>query len=72
MAIAGDNDKILLIDDDPSLVELVQYNLEDEGYEVVTAQDGQAGVRFFFTDRPDLLLQVLESADPRTPASTSP
>jgi DNA-binding response OmpR family regulator len=31
-------DKILIIDDDPILVELTQYNLEAEGYESLTSQ----------------------------------
>ncbi len=50
------NDKILIIDDDPSLVELVRYNLEGEGYEIVAARDGQEGIRLFFSARPDLLV----------------
>jgi two-component system KDP operon response regulator KdpE len=57
------NDKILLVDDDPSLLELIQYNLEGEGFQVVTAKDGQAGVRLFFTDRPDLV--ILDVAMPK-------
>ena len=57
------NDKILLVDDDPSLLELIQYNLEGEGFRVVTAKDGQAGVRLFFTDRPDLV--ILDVAMPK-------
>lgn len=57
------SDKILLVDDDPSLLELIQYNLEGEGFRVVTAKDGQAGVRLFFTDRPDLV--ILDVAMPK-------
>ena len=57
------NDKILLVDDDPSLLELIQYNLEGEGFQVMTAKDGQAGVRLFFTDRPDLV--ILDVAMPK-------
>jgi len=50
------NDKILIIDDNPVLVELIQYNLEEEGYEVSTARNGQEGIRSFFMNRPDLLI----------------
>lgn len=50
------NDKILIIDDDPVLVELIQYNLEEEGYSVSTARNGQEGIRSFFTNRPDLVI----------------
>ena len=57
------NDKILLVDDDPSLLELIQYNLEGEGFQVIIAKDGQAGVRLFFTDRPDLV--ILDVAMPK-------
>ena len=50
------NDKILIIDDDPVLVELIQYNLEEEGYDVSTARNGQKGIRSFFANRPDLVI----------------
>ena len=50
------NDKILIIDDDPVLVELIQYNLEEEGYQVSTARNGQEGIRLFFTNRPDVVI----------------
>ena len=49
-------DKILVVDDDPVLAELVQYTLEVEGYIVVTAKDGQDGMRKFHTERPDLVV----------------
>lgn len=50
------SDKILIIDDDPVLVELIQYNLEKEGYDVCTARNGQEGIRSFFTNRPNLII----------------
>jgi PleD family two-component response regulator len=34
--------KILFVDDEPTLVATVKYNLEREGYDVVTAGDGEA------------------------------
>ncbi len=35
---------ILIIEDDPDIVELLQYSLEREGYPVLTAADGETGV----------------------------
>ncbi len=36
--------KILVIDDEEDILEILRYNLEKEGYEVKTAVDGQAGI----------------------------
>lgn len=36
---------ILIIEDDPDIVELLQYSLEREGYPVLTAADGETGVQ---------------------------
>lgn len=55
--------KILVIDDDPSLVELIQYNLEGEGYSVAIARNGQDGLRTFFAERPALI--ILDIAMPK-------
>jgi two-component system, OmpR family, KDP operon response regulator KdpE len=49
-------DKILVVDDDIVLAELVSYNLEAEGFQVIMAKDGQEGLRRFHSDRPDLVL----------------
>jgi two-component system KDP operon response regulator KdpE len=50
------SDKILIVDDDPSLLELAQYNLEAEGYRVIMAKDGVEGLRLAYAKRPDLLI----------------
>ncbi len=47
--------KILVADDDPAIVDSIQYMLEDEGYEVNTTVDG-ATVGIMFETQPDLLL----------------
>lgn len=54
---------ILVVDDDPSLNELLAYNLSSLGFRVVTAKDGAEGLRTFFEERPDLV--VLDVAMPK-------
>ena len=36
--------KILLVDDEPDILEIVSYNLSAEGYQVYTASNGVEGV----------------------------
>lgn len=48
--------KILVIDDDPRFLRLVEQVLTRKEYEVLTADDGQEGLRLFFDQRPDLVL----------------
>ena len=48
--------KILVIDDEPSIVKLVAAYLKPEGYEVLTATDGPSGLKAARTFRPDLVL----------------
>ncbi len=50
------NKKILVIDDDPNIVRMVQTRLEASGYEVITAPDGQQGVTCAYKERPDLII----------------
>lgn len=47
---------ILVVDDEPRYVRLVQINLETEGYRVLTASNGQEAVEIVASDQPDLLL----------------
>ncbi len=48
--------RILIIDDEPMIVESVSYNLKQEGFEVVTAGDGEAGLKLAETGNFDLIL----------------
>ncbi len=48
--------KILVIDDDLNICDLLRLYLENEGYEVKTANDGAEGVSFFKMYEPDLVL----------------
>jgi two-component system alkaline phosphatase synthesis response regulator PhoP len=47
---------ILVIDDEKDLIELVQYNLEQEGYQVISAVDGEAGLALASEEMPDVVL----------------
>lgn len=72
--------KILIIDDDTSLRRVLEYNLQEEGYEVVTAADGEAGLALFAECSPALVVtdlkmpgisgfQVLATIKERSPAT---
>ncbi|MBI2267035.1 MAG: response regulator transcription factor [Armatimonadetes bacterium] len=49
-------EKILVVDDERNIVELLKFNLEKEGYEVVTAYDGFEAVKMAKEERPDLII----------------
>jgi two-component system phosphate regulon response regulator PhoB len=49
-------DRILLIEDEPDIAEVLQYNLEKEGFEVETARRGDSGLEAVRRDTPDLIL----------------
>ena len=48
--------KILIIDDDTNICEMLKIYMENEGYEVKTANDGAEGVNFFKMYEPDIVL----------------
>ncbi len=48
--------RILVVDDEPHIVELVRYNLEQEGFEVQVAYDGYEALRIARTEHPDLIV----------------
>src|SRR5574337_1214798 len=48
--------KILVIDDEPSIVKLVSAYLKPEGYEVYTATDGTSGLKAARAYKPDLIV----------------
>lgn len=56
MANALPTPKILLVDDDPDIIELLAYNLKKEGYETASALDGIQAVEVAKTFKPDLIL----------------
>jgi len=48
--------KILIVEDDRDIVEMIEYNLREEGYETVSAFDGEEGVNVAKTKQPDLII----------------
>ncbi|MEC2335846.1 two-component system response regulator PhoP [Bacillus subtilis] len=50
------NKKILVVDDEESIVTLLQYNLERSGYDVITASDGEEALKKAETEKPDLIV----------------
>lgn len=48
--------KILIVDDEPDILELIEYNLKKEGYQVYTASNGQEGVVLAKKVLPDLII----------------
>ena len=49
-------EKILVVDDEQSIVDIVEYNLRREGFQVVTASDGLECLLKFEKEKPDLIL----------------
>ena len=50
------NIKILLVDDEPDILEIVAYNLSSEGYQVITAENGAEGVKKAKKEKPQLII----------------
>jgi two-component system alkaline phosphatase synthesis response regulator PhoP len=48
--------KVLIADDEPDILEIVHYNLSKEGYEVVTAKDGEDALVKAKSTKPDLII----------------
>ncbi|HEY3363501.1 MAG TPA: response regulator transcription factor [Symbiobacteriaceae bacterium] len=49
-------ERILVVDDEESIVQLIAYNLRRAGYEVITTGDGEAALRLARTESPDLVI----------------
>lgn len=48
--------RILVVDDEDSIVTLLQYNLQQAGFEVITAMDGEEGLQKAIDEKPDIML----------------
>ena len=55
--------KVLIADDDPDILEILRYNLTQEGYEVITAKDGDEALEKARKHQPELI--VLDVMMPR-------
>ncbi len=51
-----DTKKILIIEDEPNIRELILYNLKTNGYEGIAAEDGIMGITMVHREKPDLIL----------------
>jgi two-component system alkaline phosphatase synthesis response regulator PhoP len=49
-------EKILLVDDEPDILEIVGYNLKKEGFEVFTADNGKEAITIAKKEKPDLII----------------
>ena len=52
----GSAKKVLIVDDEPDILEIVSYNLNKEGYEIYTAKDGNEAIEKAKLLRPDLII----------------
>ena len=48
--------KILCIEDEPQMIDLIKLILENKGYEVIGAEGGQQGLELMRSEKPDLIL----------------
>jgi len=48
--------KILLVDDEPDILEIVGYNLSSQGYQIITAENGLEAVKKAKKERPQLII----------------
>ena len=56
MSVTNTVKKILIADDEPDILEIVQYNLQGEGYEVATAKNGNEAIELAKRFNPDLII----------------
>ncbi len=54
---------VLVADDDPQILQLVRMTLEDDGYVVLSARNGEEAVALFLSERPDVAILDLTMPD---------
>jgi two-component system OmpR family response regulator len=54
--VKGMSEKILLVEDDRNLLDALKYNLSKEGYNVITAMDGESALEEARKEKPDLII----------------
>jgi two-component system alkaline phosphatase synthesis response regulator PhoP len=48
--------KIMVVDDEPYIARVIKFKLEQEGYSVISANDGQSGLQKIKEEKPDMVL----------------
>lgn len=48
--------KILVVDDEKNIVDIIKFNLKKEGYDVITASNGREGIEMNEKEKPDLIM----------------
>ncbi len=56
MTMSKENIKILCVDDEPDILEILKYNLSNEGYQISTAKDGKIAVKKAKEIKPNLII----------------
>ena len=56
--------KILVVDDDPDFIEITRIILENNGYDVISASDGDEAIEKIRNDNPDLVLLDIMMSQP--------
>ncbi len=62
------SEKILVVDDEPDIVTVMKFTLETKGFKVITAYDGEEGLRKAKSDKPELI--ILDMLMPKMYGST--
>ena len=50
--------KILIVDDEKPISDIIKFNMTKEGYEVVTAFNGREAIELFEAEKPDIIIDV--------------
>ena len=48
--------KVLIVDDEKNIVDIIAFNLKKEGFQIIKAADGEEGLRKTFEQQPDIIL----------------
>lgn len=56
MGVCQMNKKVLIVDDERNIVEILKFNLQKDGFDTLEAYDGEAGLEMALSQKPDLIL----------------
>lgn len=56
MGFTMDERTVLIVEDDPNIVDILKFNFEKEGYNILVATDGASGLELAQTSNPDMIL----------------